>query len=950
MKISLILPYWDRQEAADKAIERLDALYADLDLEVIVVDDGNLVPFVPPPGRLDIRVILLPKKDEPKSPCTCWNRGVDAATGEIIVLSCIEVLHEEPVLQQLADAVAAGGPDAYVLASAWCPEEGKWHTHSTVPVPECPPGTGLAFLGAMHKELYQRAGGWDEDYRDGAGYEDRDFIHRMTKAGAKFTIRDDLKVIHPKTGARINWGTEKFLRNESLFLSKWTQPVTFVCLKAGTAFGPEYVNILHDMVARNLPAGYPGKFVCLTDDATGLEEGIETLPLPGDLEKWWGKLYLFKRGLFPDGSRMVFMDLDTVILGNLAEIVSYRGQFATLHDFYQPARLGPAVMLWEAGGAASSIWDKWAEQLKPRDPWGDLWWVNLLVKDGLHADVLQTLYPGSFCSFKADCNPYPPHGVKVVCFHGKPRPHEAISDWVPLVWKVGGGRASDLEIVSNTQMEIVNDNALAACQRDLPRLGQVPAHHQEIAIVGGGPSLAHHLDELRARIKRGAKVIALNGAPHFLAGHGIRTDIQVVIDARAKNLQFVRPAMAAEYWLASQCHPDLFDELAGERVSLFHMNTAGMAEILPESEDRANLISSGSTVGLAALVLAFNQGFREITLFGFDSSYGESHHAYDQPTNDGDTVIEATAGGQNFKTTPWMVQQVNEFQILAQQLTDANATINVTGSGLLPHVARIMSEPPKIDIPLNTTAEDMCAQAEANLKRELPVFRPIESHHGQAVIVGGGPSLKENLPKLRFLISRGAQVFAVNGAHDWLIERGIVPNFHVLVDAKQGNVTFVQKPHKDVCYLIAAQCHPDVFDALEGQNVVQWVAYITGIEPILEACGKPMVAVGGGGTVGLKTLAMAHLWGFRKVALFGFDSSYRGNDNHAYPQPMNDAETILDVTCYGRKFRCAPWMIQQGQGFEEQAAMLKAQGCSIKVYGDGLIPWVAQQLEIKNAA
>ena len=73
--------------------------------------------------------------------------------------------------------------------------------------------------------------------------------------------------------------------------------LNIVCLKAGKAYGPEYVNILFDMVRRNLVAGYPGRFVCLTDDPTGLDAGIETIRLPGNIETWWGKLYMFKRGL-----------------------------------------------------------------------------------------------------------------------------------------------------------------------------------------------------------------------------------------------------------------------------------------------------------------------------------------------------------------------------------------------------------------------------------------------------------------------------------------------------------------------------------------------------------------------------------------------------------------------------------------------------------------------------
>jgi hypothetical protein len=115
-----------------------------------------------------------------------------------------------------------------------------------------------------------------------------------------------------------------------------TKPVTIIFLKAGSAYSSEYVNILRDMVSRNLARGFPGKFVCITDDPEGIDESIEILPLPADLETWWGKLYMFKRGLFADGTRCVFMDLDTIIVDEIDDILRYDGQFATLIDFYYP--------------------------------------------------------------------------------------------------------------------------------------------------------------------------------------------------------------------------------------------------------------------------------------------------------------------------------------------------------------------------------------------------------------------------------------------------------------------------------------------------------------------------------------------------------------------------------------------------------------------------------------
>lgn len=53
---------------------------------------------------------------------------------------------------------------------------------------------------------------------------------------------------------------------------------TVVCLKWGDMYGPEYVNRLFAMVSRNVDS--PVRFVCFTEDATGLRDDIEIKALP----------------------------------------------------------------------------------------------------------------------------------------------------------------------------------------------------------------------------------------------------------------------------------------------------------------------------------------------------------------------------------------------------------------------------------------------------------------------------------------------------------------------------------------------------------------------------------------------------------------------------------------------------------------------------------------------
>jgi hypothetical protein len=124
-----------------------------------------------------------------------------------------------------------------------------------------------------------------------------------------------------------------------------------VCVQSGNyqERGAQYVNILFDSVRRNLADGFAGEFVCFTDNADGLDIGIVARELPEGVRGWWGKLYLFKDGLFPKGDKILYFDLDTVITGRLDEIAAYDGNLAILRDWYEPQIVNSSVMAWRSG-------------------------------------------------------------------------------------------------------------------------------------------------------------------------------------------------------------------------------------------------------------------------------------------------------------------------------------------------------------------------------------------------------------------------------------------------------------------------------------------------------------------------------------------------------------------------------------------------------------------------
>lgn len=458
-----------------------------------------------------------------------------------------------------------------------------------------------------------------------------------------------------------------------------------VCVQKGNYLGrgAEYVNILYDQITRNLKAGTEGEFSCFTDDPAGLHPNIVPRMLPDGLDGWWNKLWLFSPKLFPEGDQILFFDLDTLITGSLDELANWRGEFAILRDFYRPNGLQSSVMSWRSG-FGHDIWRQFDLSGRPDVEGGDQAWIERVVREPF---ILQELFPHTFVSYKRHCHPFPPKGSRVVVFHGIPRPHEC-SGWVKNVWKVGGVGGTELEVIHNEQEEQIRANIKNALSLGLPEVTQIPPHDGTVCIVGGGPTATGFLPELAARKQNGQQIWALNGACKWLIENGITPDAHWILDARQFNARFVEPSVYL--YASSQCHPDVFAAATG--VTLYHDYQCG--PMLPAGK---MLIGGGTTVAMKALAAAHTMGYRSVHLFGIDCCVSDTHHAYSQPENDGEILLDVHANDRVFKAQPWMFQQAEDFQNIAAALAELGCKIYVRGDSLLAEVAKIMSQPKAAD-------------------------------------------------------------------------------------------------------------------------------------------------------------------------------------------------------------------------------------------------------------
>jgi uncharacterized Rossmann fold enzyme len=241
-------------------------------------------------------------------------------------------------------------------------------------------------------------------------------------------------------------------------------------------------------------------------------------------------------------------------------------------------------------------------------------------------------------------------------------------------------------------------------------------------------------------------------------------------------------------------------------------------------------------------------------------------------------------------------------------------------------------------------------QVRSNLRHALTKPKWIEMRDGTqypALIVGGGPSLEGDLWRIRGWQLSGGVVFATNNTFAYLKSHGITPDAHVMHDARPENLAFV--PSDDTLCYYASQCHPSVLDAA-GDRLVCWHTHSeTALDEIGDSPKGPTM-VAGGSTIGLNALALAYILGHRQFMLFGFDSSYTDGSHHVYPQSLNDGELVLEAQACGQEFLAAPWMIQQSEQFVSLARQLAVMGCEITVYGSGLLPTIANNMEPVHTA
>lgn len=268
-----------------------------------------------------------------------------------------------------------------------------------------------------------------------------------------------------------------------------------------------------------------------------------------------------------------------------------------------------------------------------------------------------------------------------VCQWNVQNPHASAPLHIPMI------------VLCNTPDEEIEANVRANTARDLPWLAAHPPHDGIAVMVGGGASVADHLDDIARMAAEGGKVFAMNAASQYLHSRGLPVDWQVTCDAKAETASLIDP-QACGHLFASHVNPATMSAVPDPVVwhSMLHVNEDWFP---PAKKKRGGyaLLGGEASTGLGALCVAYCLGFRRLELFGYDSSHrADQSHAYSQPMNGVIPVMDFSWAGRTFKTSVTMRTQAERFPITAQALEQSGATLKVWGDGLLQHIWHTPSE------------------------------------------------------------------------------------------------------------------------------------------------------------------------------------------------------------------------------------------------------------------
>lgn len=228
------------------------------------------------------------------------------------------------------------------------------------------------------------------------------------------------------------------------------------------------------------------------------------------------------------------------------------------------------------------------------------------------------------------------------------------------------------------------------------------------------------------------------------------------------------------------------------------------------------------------------------------------------------------------------------------------------------------------------------------VSRQLPEITDLIDRHpnGTAIILGGGPSADGEVETIRQLQAQGAVLLSIERMYPWCQQHGLCPEYVVAQDAHPDVIEAYRTLAPGSTHLVAAQCQPEVFDAVAGQSVYLFHTPQMGIDhAALDGPGPQGVVINSAGSVTLCSMSIAMLLGCRALHIVGFDCHTTAGGYAQGIAGVGEQKDRLRVKIDGQSFTTTLAYIAFAQQFFQLKDIGEESGLltSVKIYGDSLV-------------
>lgn len=235
---------------------------------------------------------------------------------------------------------------------------------------------------------------------------------------------------------------------------------------------------------------------------------------------------------------------------------------------------------------------------------------------------------------------------------------------------------------------------------------------------------------------------------------------------------------------------------------------------------------------------------------------------------------------------------------------------------------------------------------------KLPEFKKIKGDNKQIALVGGGPSIKKQLEKIK----EYKTIISCGSVNDFLMSNNIIPTYSVICDPDPVSINYFKKLDTETKYLLASSVDKKLIEHFQNHQIVLWHCHSDDYTGKIEDVEPDYQAIGGGCTVGLRSICIAMMLGYTNIHLFGFDSCLDENDT-PYPYEISTEEEkatmqeiyslkvghISGLKGQEKEYKCYGYQLAQAHHYRE---FYKNYGNSFNptFHGEGLLPELARML------